>query len=94
MCRRMHHVVHDTPVLWDACEILVEAGHTAYLCGLRSRAFRLLFIYTPPSRTQDVPCSFPSSPLTVRFSTCFADGTEGLDFRDHLTGGASLSTWT
>ena len=59
MCRRMHHMVHDTPVLWDACEIQVEAGHTGYFCGLRSRAFRLLFIYTPPQGPRMYLVRFP-----------------------------------
>lgn len=46
------------------------------------------------SRTQDVCCSFTSPPLTMRLSAYVADGTEGLDLRDHVTGAASPSTWT
>lgn len=59
MHRRMRHMVRDTPVLWDACEILVEAGHMGYLCGLCSRAFRLLFIYTPPRGPRMYLVHFP-----------------------------------
>lgn len=30
----------------------------------------------------------------MRLSAYVADGTEGLDLRDHVTGAASPSTWT